>query len=132
MTCSFRDRPGESELTPRPCLRMVGRSPETPMEPLPKWEHLEDPDLLAWLRALPEEEQIKLKDHKLDLLDRARGDALMGEVLANKPPRIPHPPAWESFTDQEKDDWMNNIFAPQMRVLIAEDVAARRAAEAAA
>jgi hypothetical protein len=101
-------------------------------QPLPLWEQVTDPALLAYLRALPAEEQIRLKDETLFRLEHEHGDSIMGQVLAASPLRIPFPPAWESFTDQERDAWRNDIYVPQMRALIAEDVAARRTAEAAA
>ena len=68
------------------------------MQDLPTWDHVEDPDLLAWLRALPEAEQLKLAGKPLDLLDRARGDAIMGEAIAKEAGLVPFPPNWKSMS----------------------------------
>ena len=95
---------------------------------LPTWERVKDPDLVAWLRALPAEEQLKLADLKLDLLDRARGDAVMAEGIANNQQRIPFPPGFSLWSEAEKVVWWNEVYGPQMRELIAQDQAARQAA----
>lgn len=93
------------------------------------WDHVEDLDLRAWLLALPEGEQLELAGRNLDTLDRARGDALMAEVIASTPPRVPFPPGWDDMTDAEQVSWWNGPFKLAMAKLIDADRAARRAAE---
>lgn len=105
----------------------LDRSPETSMEPLPTWQHVEDPDLLAWLRALPAAEQIKLKDRINWMLDRARGDAMMAECIAAPEPEIQSPPGFDDWSDAEQIVWYNEVLVPWSQARAAERRAIKEA-----
>jgi hypothetical protein len=97
--------------------------------PLPTWDHVPEESLRQWLRGLSEEDQIRMKDLSLDLLDRARGDSLMSQFMAIPEPEIPFPEGFfddSRFTEQERCDWHNNVRTPEMNRRIEARKAAGR------
>jgi hypothetical protein len=97
--------------------------------PLPDWSYVEDDDLREWLQGLDTDDQDRLAGQHVDKLDRARGDALMGEGIALRPLRVPFPQGWDGMTDEEQNAWWNGPFKIAAGKLIEADQAARRAAE---
>lgn len=97
------------------------------MEILPTWDRVKDPDLKAWLKTLPADRQIFLKDKNDWMLDRARGDQMMAEAMALAPPKIQSPPGFANWSDAEQVAWQNEVMVPQSQALAAERLAIKEA-----